>query len=226
MSARGVSNVHGVASPGRSEKDPVCGMTVDPASASSHAHGGQTYYFCCDGCRAAFAANPQKYIDVASAPEKAPASRVAAAVVWTCPMHPEIRRDGPGTCPICGMALEPLAAGEGEEESGELRDMRRRFWLSALLTLPLLLVGMADLLPVLRPLERLLPPLVQLLLASAVVLWGGWPFFRRGWDSLVHRSLNMFTLIALGTGVAYLESLAATLLPGLFPASFRGHGGA
>jgi Cu+-exporting ATPase len=151
------------------------------------------------------------------------------ATVYTCPMHPEVRRDRPGSCPICGMALEPVTplAGE-EEENPELRTMTRRFWVSAALSLPLLLLGMADLFPAWSP-ARFLPPAslnwVQLLLATPVVLWGGWPFFQRGWASLVHRSLNMFTLIALGTGVAYVESLVATLAPGLFPPSFRGHGG-
>ncbi|HEV7506578.1 MAG TPA: copper-translocating P-type ATPase [Thermoanaerobaculia bacterium] len=144
-------------------------------------------------------------------------------------MHPQIVRDGPGNCPICGMALEPrtVVAG-GEEENPELRDMRRRFWVGAALSLPLLLLGMSDLFPAWSP-ARLLPPgslnWVQLILATPVVLWGGWPFFQRGWASIVNRSLNMFTLIALGTGVAYGESLIATLVPGLFPPSFRGHGG-
>jgi Cu+-exporting ATPase len=153
----------------------------------------------------------------------------AQTVEYTCPMHPQIVRDRPGNCPICGMALEPRVLTQGgEEENPELRDMRRRFWVSAVLSLPLLLIGMSDLFPAWSP-TRFLPPAslnwVQLLLATPVVLWGGWPFFERGWASIVHRSLNMFTLIALGTGVAYLHSLVATLVPDVFPASFRGHGG-
>jgi Cu+-exporting ATPase len=151
------------------------------------------------------------------------------ATIYTCPMHPEVRQDRPGSCPKCGMALEPVTppAG-GEEENPELRTMTRRFWVSAALSLPLLLLGMADMFPAWSP-ARFLPPAslnwVQLLLATPAVLWGGWPFFQRGWASLVNRSLNMFTLIALGTGVAYGESLVATFAPGLFPPSFRGHGG-
>jgi Cu+-exporting ATPase len=148
--------------------------------------------------------------------------------VYTCPMHPQIVRDGPGNCPICGMALEPRTVVAGEEENPELRHMRRRLWVCAVLAVPLLLIGMSDLYPSWSP-ARLLPPdavnWVQWLLATPVVLWGGWPFFQRGWASVVNRSLNMFTLIALGTGVAYLESVIATLAPGLFPPSFRGHGG-
>jgi len=154
----------------------------------------------------------------------------APKVEYTCPMHSQIVRDGPGSCPICGMALEPrtVVAG-GEEENPELRAMSRRFRVSAALSLPLLLLGMSDLFPAAWSPARFLPSAslnwVQLILATPAVLWGGWPFFQRGWASIVHRSLNMFTLIALGTGVAYGESLIATLAPGLFPSSFRGHGG-
>jgi Cu+-exporting ATPase len=149
---------------------------------------------------------------------------------YICPMHPEVVRDRPGACPICGMALEPrtVSAGGAKEENPELRDMLRRFWISAALSVPLLLLGMSDLQPAWSPVHRLPPgwmSWVQWLLATPVVFWGGWPFLARGWASVVHRSLNMFTLIALGTGVAYLESLVATLVPGLFPASFGGHGG-
>jgi Cu+-exporting ATPase len=204
-------------------------MTVDPASASSHAHGGQTYYFCCDGCRSAFAANPQKYIDVASAPEKAPASRVAAAVVWTCPMHPEIRRDGPGACPICGMALEPLEPTAEEGENEELVDMTRRFWVGVALTAPLLLAMLAGFVPAIDPMRALGHTAfawVQLALATPVVAWCGAPFFVRGWQSVVNRSPNMFTLIALGTGAAWLYSVLATVAPAALPPSFQGVGGA
>jgi Cu+-exporting ATPase len=158
-----------------------------------------------------------------------PLARSAPKVEYTCPMHPQIVRDRPGNCPICGMALEPrtVVAG-GEEENPELRDMRRRFWVSAALSLPLLLLGMAEMFPAWST-ARFLPPVslnwLQLMLATPVVLWGGRPFFQRGWASIVNRSLNMFTLIALGTGVAYGESLVATLAPGFFAPSFRGHGG-
>jgi Cu+-exporting ATPase len=148
-------------------------------------------------------------------------------IEYTCPMHPEIVRDAPGTCPICGMALEPRTVTLTEDENRELKDMRRRFWLSVVLTIPLFIIGMGDLIPG-GLLQRLVPPTVlpwlQLILASPVVLWGGWPFFVRFWQSLVNRSLNMFTLIGLGVGVAYGYSIVATLFPDIFPHSFRGHG--
>jgi len=151
-----------------------------------------------------------------------------ARVEYTCPMHPEIVRDAPGSCPICGMALEPRTVSDGAEKNEELEDMTRRFKIGLLLTIPLLLLAMSDLIPG-QPLQhavsmRLLT-LVQLTLATPVVLWGGWPFFQRGWLSIVNRSLNMFTLIAIGTGVAYSYSVVATFLPNIFPASVRGHGG-
>ncbi len=149
----------------------------------------------------------------------------AARTEYTCPMHPEIVRPNPGSCPICGMALEPRTVSAIEEENPELRDMSRRFWISLSLTVPLLAIAMADMLPRM-PLEYLLPngwlPWIELFLATPVVLWGGWPFFQRGWTSIVNRSTNMFTLIAMGTGVAYLFSLIATVFPGIFPASFGG----
>src|SRR2546428_4219151 len=158
----------------------------------------------------------------------APTAPTVARVEYTCPMHPQIVRPGPGSCPICGMALEPRVISAEEEESPELRDMTRRFWVSTVLTLPLLASVMGDMLPG-QPLRHLISPRVaawaQLVLATPVVLWGGWPFFVRGWQSVVNHSLNMFTLIALGTGLAYAYSVAATLAPGLFPAAFRMHGG-
>ncbi|MGC1438158.1 MAG: heavy metal translocating P-type ATPase [Terriglobales bacterium] len=148
----------------------------------------------------------------------------AARTEYTCPMHPEIVRPGPGSCPICGMALEPRTVTATEEENPELRDMTRRFWISLSLTVPLLAIAMVDMLPGM-PIEHALPagwlPWIELLLATPVVLWGGWPFFQRGWASIVNRSTNMFTLIAMGTGVAYLFSLTATVFPSIFPASFR-----
>jgi Cu+-exporting ATPase len=160
----------------------------------------------------------------------APAAPPRAKVEYTCPMHPQIVRDAPGTCPICGMALEPrtVSAEPGKDENAELRDMTRRFWISLILSLPLLALAMLDMLPV-NPLRHLAAPRVmawlQLMLATPVVLWGGWPFFERAWASVVNRSLNMFTLIALGTGAAWVYSVVATVAPGLFPDSFRTHGG-
>ncbi len=152
----------------------------------------------------------------------------ATRVEYTCPMHPEIVRPGPGNCPICGMALEPRTITAQEEENPELRDMTRRFWISLALTAPLLLIAMGDMLPGM-PVQRLIPfgwlPWIELILATPVVLWGGAPFFQRGWTSIVNRSTNMFTLIAMGTGVAYLYSLVATVFPQAFPASFREMGG-
>ena len=147
---------------------------------------------------------------------------------WTCPMHPQIVRDAPGSCPICGMALEPQTVGAGEGPDPELVDMTRRFWIGLVLTLPLLAFVMGDMLPG-QPLRHLIPgrfsAWLQLVLATPVVLWAGWPFFQRGWASVVNRSLNMFTLIALGTGMAYVYSVVGALAPRLFPASFRTHGG-
>src|SRR5579864_1552002 len=149
----------------------------------------------------------------------------ATRTEYICPMHPDIVRPSPGSCPICGMALEPRTVTATEEENPELRDMTRRFWISLALTAPLLAVAMADMLPGM-PVQGALPsgwlPWIELLLATPVVLWGGWPFFQRGWASIVNRSTNMFTLIAMGTGVAYLFSLTATVFPSIFPASFGG----
>jgi P-type Cu+ transporter len=269
-------------SPASLEKDPVCGMTVDPATAKAKAEqAGQTYYFCCSGCAQKFQSNPDEYLKPKSAkpalvtlggpvstkpavqktstsghadqnptaayvcpmcpevrePKPGPCPRCGMALEpefptaltktkteYTCPMHPQIVRDQPGTCPICGMALEPRTVTAVEEENPELRDMTRRFWVSVALTAPLLAIAMADMLSGML-VQRILPgawlPWIELLLATPVVLWGGWPFFQRGWASIVNRSSNMFTLIAMGTGVAYFYSLVATLFPGIFPASFR-----
>ncbi|HET6899490.1 MAG TPA: heavy metal translocating P-type ATPase [Vicinamibacteria bacterium] len=200
--------------------DPVCGMTFAPEQAAATVtHDGRTHYFCAEGCARRFRASLEK---------TAPPASVPAGAEYTCPMHPEVRQIGPGSCPKCGMAREPVMASV-EEDDSELKDMTRRFWIAAALTLPLLVVMVADMLPG-RPGHALLAgpagAWMQLGLATPVVLWGGWPFFLRGWQSVVHRHLNMFTLIALGTGTAYLYSLVAALAPGLFPASLRGHGGA
>src|ERR1039458_5866141 len=194
-------------------KDPICGMDVDPATAArSHVHDGQTYYFCSAHCLAEFRADPTRYIQ--PHPSVPPPADISAW--YTCPMHPEIRQRGPGACPKCGMALEPEVASSAEVENPELGQMTRRFWVSLGLSVPVFAITMLDV----KGLAWL-----QLVLATPVVLWGGWPFFQRGWASIIHRSLNMFTLIALGTGVAYVYSVVATLVPGIFPESFRGHDG-
>jgi len=277
------------------EKDPVCGMTVEPSRAkATHEHAGKTYYFCCAGCQTKFSADPAKYlmpktfvgiapmsahpvqiaptaargaslpvVNIAPVPglarkvasneytcpmdpevrqqgpgdcpkcgmalEPVIAALTATKVEYTCPMHPEIVRDKPGYCPICGMALEPRTVSVGEEQNPELAGMTRRFWVSVALTIPILVVSMADLVPALSALMRIASPRawqwVEFILATPVVLWGDWPFFVRGWRSLVTRNLNMFTLIGLGTGVAYGFSVVGVLLPGIFPSSFRGEGG-
>jgi Cu+-exporting ATPase len=282
------------------EKDPVCGMTVDPARAkATHEHAGKMYYFCCAGCMEKFRAEPAKYlaktlvsippmssrpVQIAPAPAhsargqgapkpaaqpspnaQAPNARAAAneytcpmdpevrqqgpgdcpkcgmalepvvaalaatRTEYTCPMHPEIVRDQPGVCPICGMTLEPRTVTAEEEKNPELAGMTRRFWISAALTIPVLFVVMADLVPGLASLMHRASPRAwqwfEFVLATPVVLWGGWPFFVRGWRSLVTRNLNMFTLIGLGVGVAYTFSVVGVLFPGIFPASFRGAGG-
>ena len=205
--------------------DPVCGMTVDPAT-SRHRfdHAGQTFHFCCAGCRTKFAADPAKYL----APP-APAPVADKSAIYTCPMHPEVRQEGPGSCPICGMALEPLQVSLEAAPNLELLDMQRRFWIGLVLALPVFVLEMGGHVASLG-LHRLISPTastwVQFALATPVVLWAGWPFFQRGWASLVSRHLNMFTLIALGTGAAYLYSLVATFAPSVFPAGFRGMDGA
>ncbi|HZF07390.1 MAG TPA: heavy metal translocating P-type ATPase [Thermoanaerobaculia bacterium] len=213
--------------------DPVCGMKVDPEKTPHHAeHAGVTYHFCGVGCREKFRQDPERYRSgqaMPTMPAPPPGTPPGKAVEYTCPMHPEIVRDRPGSCPICGMALEPrTVTGAEEEENPELASMTHRFWVAAALSLPLLVLGMSKMVPALD-LARLLPAgtehWLELLLATPVVLWAGWPFFERGWASIVHRSLNMFTLIALGTGVAYAESVVATVAPGLLPASLHTMGG-
>jgi P-type Cu+ transporter len=202
-------------------------MDVDSTATPHHASfEGQTYHFCSAGCRAKFLAEPGKYLH----PRKAGAPPVATAaseVIYTCPMHPEIRQVGPGSCPICGMALEPLVVSTESQGNPELADMTRRFWIGLALTLPVLALEMDGHLTGLDHfMGRATSNWVQLVLATPVVLWAGWPFFARGWRSLVTRNLNMFTLIAMGTGVAWIYSVVATLMPSVFPAAFRGHDGA
>jgi Cu+-exporting ATPase len=200
--------------------DPVCGMTVDPANSPHHfAYRDATYHFCSAGCRGKFAADPEKYLH-RSAPE---AEMLAADAIYTCPMHPQIRQIGPGSCPICGMALEPEAG--GADDGGELADMSRRFWISLLLALPVVALDMGGHFGLIH-LPGHVSAFVQFALATPIVLWGGWPFFVRGAKSLITRNLNMFTLIAMGTGVAYGYSIVAVLAPGAFPAAFHdAHGG-
>ncbi|MCA1586092.1 MAG: heavy metal translocating P-type ATPase, partial [Acidobacteria bacterium] len=242
--------------------DPVCGMSIRPEDAVGHlSHRGETYYFCSQHCLERFRADPQGFLSPAPAGEAHPHEAapgqeytcpmdpeirqvgpgacpkcgmalepVSVAPLtktdWTCPMHPEIVRDAPGACPICGMALEPRVI-TLEERNPELDDMSRRFRFSLILTAPILAFMVSDMMPG-QPLLNLFPPSwmnwLQLVLATPVVLWGGWPFFVRGWASVVNRHLNMFTLIALGVGAAYGYSVIATLAPGLFPDSFRTHG--
>jgi P-type Cu+ transporter len=277
------------------EKDPVCGMTVDPSRAkATHEHAGKTYYFCCAGCKEKFSADAAKYLMpktlVGIAPMSARPVQIAPAAAhgasqpvvkipaippsvrnassneytcpmdpevrqqgpgdcpkcgmaleplvaalpvtkteYTCPMHPEIIRDAPGSCPICGMALEPRTVSVEEEQNPELASMTRRFWVSVALTIPILVVAMADVIPGLSAMMQFASPRtwqwLEFILATPVVLWGGWPFFVRGARSLITRNLNMFTLIGLGTGMAYGFSVVGVLFPGIFPASFRGEGG-
>src|SRR5262245_52917994 len=265
--------------------DPVCGMTVDPATAAGKFdYEGETYYFCSPNCLRKFSADPQAYLNrlpqpaamrnvmaqpmaqLSGRPAPLPVITPASANVeytcpmdpevtqtgpgacpkcgmalepanpvppatkteYVCPMHPQIVRDEPGNCPICGMALEPRVVTLEEEENPELKDMKRRFWASVALTLPVLFLAMSEMIPG-NPAQHALSPRlltrIQFALATPVVLWGGKPFFERGWASIINRSPNMFTLIAMGTGAAWLYSVIAAFLPGVFPASFRGRGG-
>lgn len=204
--------------------DPVCGMSVDPHTAKHrHTHKGQTYYFCSAGCRTKFIADPEKYLS----PEQRAAEPVPEGTIYTCPMHPEIRQIGPGSCPICGMALEPEIASADTGPNPELIDMTRRFWVGLVLTLPVFVLEMGShLVGGHGFIDQTLSNWIQFALATPVVLWAGWPFFVRGWQSLLTRNLNMFTLIAMGTGVAWTYSVIATFAPGIFPPAFRGHDGA
>ncbi|MFO1151047.1 MAG: heavy metal translocating P-type ATPase [Alsobacter sp.] len=215
---------HDGPAPQGSVKDPVCGMDVDPHTAKHRAEfQGRPYYFCSAGCRTKFEADPAKYLSPAAA---RPAEAVPEGTIYTCPMHPEVRQVGPGNCPICGMALEPVLATAETGPNPELADMSRRFWIGLALSLPVLALEMGG---HLTGLEHYVPRgvsnWVQMALATPVVLWAGGPFFVRAWASLVNRSLNMFTLIAMGTGVAWAYSMVAVLAPDMFPPAFRGHDG-
>jgi P-type Cu+ transporter len=204
--------------------DPVCGMTVDPAKTPHrHDYRHRTYYFCSAGCHGKFAADPEKYLKPGAIREP----MLPKGAIYTCPMHPDVRQVGPGSCPICGMALEPAVVTAEAPPNPELVDMTRRFWIGLVLTLPVAALEMGghfvDVGAWLKPNAA---NLVQLAFATPVVLWAGWPFFVRGWHSFVSFRLNMFSLIAVGTGVAWVFSVVATLAPQLFPPAFRGHGGA
>jgi len=192
--------------------DPVCGMTVNPATAAGHAdYQGKTYHFCSQHCVQAFKADPAKFLG-----KKAAAAPLDAGAQYTCPMHPEIVQIGPGSCPKCGMALVPMAG--AEEDDSELRDLTRRLWVSAALSVPLVLLAMAPMFGWAKSYQ-----LLELALATPVVLWGGWPFFRKFWLSLKNRSPNMYTLIGLGVALAYGYSVLAVLAPGIFPHEFMMH---
>ena len=224
MNGHGQHHEHDSAPSSSTVTDPVCGMQVTPGQAAGGQaeHAGRTYWFCSPSCRQTFTTDPGRYVSGA-----APAPAPADARIYTCPMHPEVRQKGPGSCPKCGMALEPVDVTAEEGPNAELVDMTRRFWVSLALTAPVFLIASGEMLApswaaVLAAPVRLW---LQLLLTAPVVLWGGWPFFVRGWESLVFRSLNMFTLIALGTGAAFGGSVFAVLAPGALPHGLR-HGGA
>jgi Cu+-exporting ATPase len=205
-------------------RDPVCGMTVNPTT-SKHRfdYRGETFHFCSAGCRTKFAADPVAYLEKDSRPKAA----IPEGTIYTCPMHPEIRQVGPGSCPICGMALEPEVASLDAPPNPELADMTRRFWIGLVLALPAVVLEMGGhLVGGHGWVDPTLSNWIQFAFATPVVLWAGWPFFVRGGQSLVTRNLNMFTLIAMGTGVAYVYSVIGTVAPGIFPATFRSHGGA
>src|SRR4051812_9169412 len=204
-------------------RDPVCGMSVDPATGRHRFdYRGENFHFCSAGCQTKFAANPEQYLD-----ETAPKAAVPEGTIYTCPMHPQIRQVAPGSCPICGMALEPEVASPDAPPNPELADMTRRFWVGLVLSLPAVVLEMGGhLVGGHGWVDQSLSNWIQLVFATPVVVWAGWPFFVRGAQSLVTRNLNMFTLIAMGTGVAYVYSLVGTIAPNMFPATFRGHGGA
>src|SRR5437588_9900559 len=215
---------HNHAPPANRVSDPVCGMTIDPHLAKHrHQHQGRTFYFCSAGCAKRFAANPARYLET----DKRAAVPVPDGTIYTCPMHPEIRQIGPGSCPICGMALEPEIVSADTGPNPELADMSRRFWIGTGLSVPVVVLEMGGhIVGAHSWIDQTLSNWLQLAFATPVVLWAGWPFFVRGCQSLLTRNLNMFTLIAMGTGVAYGYSVVATFAPGVFPQAFRGHGGA
>ncbi|MCZ8314118.1 heavy metal translocating P-type ATPase [Phreatobacter sp.] len=214
---------HAAAAPAGQVIDPVCGMTVDPATTPHKTTlDGVEHFFCSSGCVVKFRKDPARYLDPASAP---PAEAVPEGTEFTCPMHLEIVQVGPGTCPICGMALEPMMVTADAGPNEELIDMTRRFWAGLVLALPVFVLEMGAHVFGWDPLPHGWSVWVQFALATPVVLWAGWPFFVRGWQSVQTGHLNMFTLIAIGTGVAWTYSLVATLAPGLFPAAFRDHHG-
>ncbi|MFZ0448105.1 MAG: heavy metal translocating P-type ATPase [Desulfatiglandaceae bacterium] len=222
-----VDSDHGVE---KEFRDPVCGMkTEDENAFTKYEHEGQSYYFCSDNCLDKFKSDPEKYIQKAhedhdhGEPQETVTSPSDKSAQYTCPMHPEILQNGPGACPKCGMALEPVVPSE-EEDQSEYLYMRRRFWIGAILTLPLIIIAMRELIPG-NPLEHLASARfygwIELILSTPVVLWAGWPFFVRGWQSIINRSLNMFTLIGLGISVSYGYSLVGILFPQIFPATLR-----
>ena len=203
--------------------DPVCGMSVEIKTAKFQTtHAGHVHYFCGESCKTKFVANPRKYLLA----ERSPAPVIAGAI-YTCPMHPEIQQQGPGTCPICGMALELMVVTADSGPNPELLDMRRRLWIGLALAIPVIILGMAgEITGLTMWLGPQLANWLQALFATPVVLWAGWPFFERGFQSLRTRNLNMFTLIAMGTGVSWLYSMVATVYPAIFPVAFRQMGGA
>ncbi|MBM3289047.1 MAG: heavy metal translocating P-type ATPase, partial [Candidatus Hydrogenedentes bacterium] len=208
-------------------RDPVCGMTVDPATAKARSeHAGVAYFFCCASCKTKFDASPFTYMFAVPAAPSAPKADPHDTRVYICPMDPEVRQIGPGACPKCGMALEPEEITAEEPPNPELEDMLRRLKMCAALALPLFVLSMGEM--VVGPPFTIIPAgamgWIQFALAAPVVLWGGWPFFQRGWVSVVARHYNMFTLIALGTGVSFAFSVVALLAPGAFPHALRGHG--
>ena len=225
MHAHEHSHGNAAGGPTSAAKDPVCGMSVDPSTAKHKTeHAGSTYYFCCAGCLTKFTADPARYLAGTAAPAvKAPP---IPGAIYTCPMHPEVRQVGPGACPICGMGLEPVDVTGTNEKNPELIDMTRRFWIGLALSLPVIALEMGSHLFGFHWLQPHMSNLVQLLFATPVVLWAGQPFFERGVRSLKTGHLNMFTLIALGTGIAWTYSVVVILAPNLFPPAVRGHDGA
>ena len=200
-------------------KDPVCGMTVTDKAEHQLDHAGQIYYFCSAKCQGKFAADPLHYVVPAPTVEAMPTTPVAVnGTIFTCPMHPEVRQDHPGNCPKCGMTLEPELPKPGDDENPELRDFQRRFWWTLPLTVAVFVLAMFG--HRLQWMDMATQSWVELTLATPIVLWAGWPFFTRGWQSVVNRSLNMWTLIGLGTGAAFVYSVVATVAPQVFPASF------